>query len=246
MTGDSKERLSGKERGLVFGIALICCGAIAFLFYDSAWGMLWILPVYWLVKKKWKEQKSSKSTEELRLHFMNGLQVLEASLQAGYSMENAWKEVEKESRLLYGENSVFYQEIREINQTTSLNQPIEKLFCEFAYRSGVEEMVSFAEVLEYGKRNGGDWKRLIADSVLQMLERFEAQKEIEVMLAEKRMEQMIMNVMPLGMLLFLRLFSWEYLEILYGNIIGVLAMSVCLAVYVAAVFLSEKIMDIQV
>ena len=180
------------------------------------------------------------------MSFIHGLQILSGSLQSGLSLENAWKEVEKETLLLHQEQSRFYQEIRQMNRSVTYNVPVETLFLEVAHRLENEEMIRFAQIMEFGKHNGGNWKRIIEESVLRMLERHETQKEIEVKLAAKRMEQKVMNVVPLGMLLFLKVSSWEYVSVLYETMLGRIVMTICLMLYGAAWMLSERIMDIQV
>lgn len=234
------------EKGKVMLVSTVFTGVIAFVFYRSIWAMVLWPVVYRFTKRANAKRRKEERIRALQEHFMNGLQVLNTSLQVGLSMENAWMEVQKETRLLYGESSEFYQEICKINQSVALNVPIESLFLEFANRCEVEEIIRFAEILDYGKRSGGNWKKIIDNTVLRMTERYEAQKEIEVLLAEKRMEQKIMNVVPIGMILFLQVASWDYVEVLYHNLFGSICMSICLAVYGAAVLMSEKIMDIQV
>lgn len=242
----SKYSISLKERGLVLSSSAVITGVISFLFYHSIYGMVLLPTVYVLLEKRWKTQGLNKRKQELKEHFMNGLQVLEVSLQAGFSMENAWKEVEKETALLYGDMGCFYREVSIINRTVSFNMPIETLFFAFAERTKVEELMNFAQILDYGKKTGSNWKRIISDTVLRMIERYETEKEIEVMLASKCMEQRVMNIIPLVVLLFLKLSSWEYMSVLYGNVCGVMIMTVFLVLYVVAIWLSEKIMNIQV
>ena len=242
----SEYQLSFWEKGKIVLVSGGIAAVVAFLFYRSFWGLvLWPL-LYVLVKKRMRQQLMTRRMETLREHFMNGMQVLNTSLQAGLSMENAWREVQKETLLLYGEGSEFYQEIREINQTVTFNMPIERLFLDFARRSGEEEILRFAEMFDYGKRSGGNWKKIIENTVLRMWERYETQKEIEVMLAAKQIEQKVMNLVPLGMLFFLQMASWDYMQVLYHNFLGIICMSICLAGYGAAIVLSEKIMKIQV
>ena len=228
------------------GITVVITGGIAFLFYRSMWGLVLFPGFYALVKRYMQKERQRKRLEQLQEHFMNGLQVLNTALQAGLSMENAWRDVQRETQLLYGESSEFYQQIREINQAVTLNTPIERLFLEFAYHSGVEDIIRFAEILEYGKRSGGNWRKIIDTTVLRMHERYETQKEIEVMVAAKRLEQQIMTLVPLGMLAFLQLSSWEYVSVLYHNWLGVICMTVFLIAYGLAILLSNKIMKIQV
>lgn len=55
-----------------------------------------------------------------------------------------------------------------------------------------------------------------------------------------------MNIMPFGMIIYLRITSPEFIEPLYGNLFGAAVMSVCLVVYAAAFMLGRKITDIKV
>lgn len=242
---NKKFRLSRREMGVVFLKAAGLTAAIMILFYRSFWAMV-LFPVIYSFEL-WQARRIgiAKKENQLREEFLHGISVLNASLQAGFSMENAWREVEKEIKHLYGEKSQFYQELKEINQRTAHNTPIEKLFLQFAYRCKLEEMIQFAELLEFGKRSGGNWKKVIEVTVSQMTERQEAKQEIEVMVAEKKMEQEIMNLLPLGLLAFLQFSAWDYMEVLYHNWFGVIAMSLFLVAYVVAFLLSQKILKVR-
>ena len=57
---------------------------------------------------------------------------------------------------------------------------------------------------------------------------------------------MIMSLMPAGIILYLQLTSPGFLEVLYGNLFGICAMSVCLGVYVLSYWMGRRIVDIQV
>ena len=59
-------------------------------------------------------------------------------------------------------------------------------------------------------------------------------------------EQMIMSLMPAGIILYLQLASPGFLDILYGNPFGICAMTVCLAVYGAAYWMGKRIVEIEV
>ena len=243
---DRVHDLSSKE----FGIVLIKTTAvnlgIIVLFYRSVWAIV-LFPFLLAVmlkqeKKKISEERKNKTKEE----FIHGMNVLNGSLQAGLSMENAWKEVEKEMKYLYGETSNFYVKLKEMNQRVANNLAIEKLFLDFAYTSRIEEIIQFAELLEYGKRSGSNWKKIIDVTVNQMTERYEARQQIEVMVAEKKMEQRIMNILPLGMLAFLQFSAWDYMSVLYHNAFGIICMTVFLIAYMGAIGLSERILRVQI
>lgn len=219
---------------------------ISILFYRSIWPCIFAPIVYWAVRRREKEKQRQLQEKLLLEQFMQGMQVLNTSLQTGFSMEHAWKDVEKEIRLLYGEDNYFYQKIRELNHAVELNHPIEKQFLKFAQDTGIEDILYFAELLDYGKRSGGNWRKIINSTLQRMKEKFEAEEEIRVVVAEKQIEQRVMNIIPLGILAFLQIFSWDYMEVLYHNPLGILCMSIVFIGYGGAMWLGEKILQIKV
>ncbi len=234
------------DKRRVVMVSLLLSMVLAFLFYRSLWGMLCFPFVFWIVSKREKEAAKTRQNKKLLEEFVNGIRVLNTSLQAGLSMENAWLEVQKEVFVMYGEHALFYKELKEMNHSIALNVPMEKLLLSFAYRSGLDDIIVFAELFKYGKRSGGNWKRIIQEVVQHIQDKYDVGKEIEVMVASKKLEQKVLNVMPLGILLFLQISSWDYLSVLYHNLRGVVCMTVCLIGYGAAFLLSEKILEIQV
>ncbi len=221
-------------------------GMIAFLFYRSLWGMVALPVVFVFLKKAEEKRKLRLRKETLHKEFIEGLKALNSALQAGYSMENAWKETEKELHILYGDTSYVYRELVEINTLVKNNVPIERLILEFALRTGIDDIVQFAEVLAYGKRSGANWEKIIEMTIYRIQEKYETKKEVEVMLAGKRMESLIMCIIPLFLLFFLQMTAGDYMEVLYHNIFGVICMSIALGGYVMAVILAIKTIQIQV
>ena len=72
-------------------------------------------------------------------------------------------------------------------------------------------------------------------------DRMELQETIETALTARKMEQKVMNVIPLFILAFVNVTSGSFLEALYGNVVGVLIMTGCLILYGLAYLWSEKI-----
>ena len=77
-------------------------------------------------------------------------------------------------------------------------------------------------------------------------DKIDVKKEIEATLAAKKSEQMIMSLMPAGIIVYLQMTSPGFLNVLYGNPFGIAAMSVCLAIYITAYWMGRKIVDIEV
>ena len=86
--------------------------------------------------------------------FMNVLKVLSSNMLAGYSVENAWQEAEKEMELMYGNDSLMLSEIQEMNRQIKMNQTFEAVLSEFAHRSGLEDIVNFSDIFSFAKSSG--------------------------------------------------------------------------------------------
>ncbi len=113
-------------------------------------------------------------------------------------------------------------------------------------RSQIEDIENFASVFYTAKRTGGDMNRVIQKVSRMLGDKIDVKKEIEATLAAKKSEQMIMSLMPVGIILYLQMTSPGFLSVLYGNPFGIAAMSICLVIYAAAYWLGRRIVDIEV
>ena len=115
-------------------------------FYISLY-MAWSLFYFHsTVYSKREKETAGTAKRDTSLQFRDAMQSVAAALQAGYSMENAWRESEKEMTELYGQDGIFVGELHQINQAVGMNQPIEKLLYEFALRSDCEDIQNFSDV----------------------------------------------------------------------------------------------------
>ena len=212
-------------------------GMAAWLFYRSVWGMLLFPAAYLVCVKKYCA---------LLMEFKDAMQSASAALLAGYSIENAWRETEKELLELHGEKGFMAAEVRWMNEGVRMNEPLERLLLSFAARSGCEEIESFAEVFAFAKRSGGDFVHIMQTTVQKLAGRIEVEREVATVLAGKRLEGRIMEIMPLAILAYLQVASGEFLDALYGSVFGVAVMSIAFCCYLAAIKWSEHILDIQI
>lgn len=87
---------------------------------------------------------------------------------------------------------------------------------------------------------------IIKSSVETIKTKIESENEIRTLVSAKGNEFKLMVVIPVAVLLYMRLFSGGFMDALYGNIPGIIFMTICLAVYIAAVFGGFRILDIHV
>lgn len=238
-------RLTPKEHTACAAKTIVLSAVLAYLFYDSFRGLL-LLPVLYLAIRRSKVKAGIRRVQdELAKEFLDVLRTLSTALLAGLSMENAWSEAGREIHILYGEDSVMGRELTEINNSVRVGIPLERQLEDLAERSGNSDIASFAEVFAFAKRSGGNFVTIMEGTANHIRARFDTEREIQVLVASKRMEQKIMNVMPMFILAYLKITSAGFLDILYGNPAGVLFMSGCLLAYGMALLFAERILQIR-
>ena len=127
-----------------------------------------------------------------------------------------------------------------------LHKPVEALLLELSERSGIEDIRNFTEVFSIAKRSGGELCSIIDHTVTVIREKLSVMEEINNLTAARRFEQRIMNFMPFGIILYVELSSSGFFDVMYQTLLGRCIMTVCLAAYIGACVLSERIMDIRV
>ena len=204
---------------------IILTAAISWLFYRSWYGMVLVIPVNYLIVSYYKKKKKDERAKKLMIEFRDAIQSVAAALLAGYSIENAWKEAEREVMGLYGKEAMITQELIRMNTEIKLNRNVEEILHDLATRSGVEEIESFAEIFGFA---------------------IEVEREVDTVIAGKKLEGKIMSVMPFLILTYLNLASKEFIDPLYGNLSGVFVMSAALLIFAGATAINRRISDIKV
>lgn len=239
-------QMNKKEHMFCIAKGVVMLVIVSHLFYASPVSFLLMLPYLYICVKKETRRLKERRLQELREQFKEGAQALLSALDTGYSVENAFEEACKDLTLMYPEGSYITTEFKRIVQGVRMNKTVEDLLYDFGERSGLEDIQNFAEIFSIAKKSGGDLLLIIRSTVNTIREKLEVQNEIATMMAGKRLEQKVMNVIPFGILAYVRLTSGGFLDVMYGNLLGILVMSGCLLVYLASVWLAEKIVDVEV
>ncbi len=224
---------------------VLFCG-IFYLFYESLWTIIPAVLVSYLSVKRKEKKRLEDRKWQLNIEFKEAILSLSAALNAGYSIENAFAEAIKDLHLLYDEGSYIIPEFEYILYQLQMNQTIESAIEEFAKRSGVEDICNFSEVITTAKRTGGNLIKIIRTTGRNIGDKIEIKREIKTLITAKKFEAKIMNVIPLGIILYMLVTSPGFLAPLYHNLMGMIIMTIALIAYGAAYVWAEKIMDISV
>lgn len=235
---------SKKEKLLCFFEGMLLNAMISILFYNS---FVAILPGMVLVVFYFREKKhvlARKRMQGMRSELKEFLNGLIAALQTGRSLENAFVEATKDLARYVENETPLVVELKQICVKLSLGEPMEKLLREFSRRSHLEELEYFSEVFAIGKRSGGNLVAIMKNTIRMLQERMEAEEEIATTITEKKLEFQLMTVIPMAIILYLRIGAGNLVNSLYGNVTGIVVMTICLVLYGGCYLYGKRLLEI--
>ena len=156
------------------------------------------------------------------------------------------REALKDLKGIYKKEDTILRELTYMIRQLQMNVTAETVLNDFAARTKDEDVQTFVTVFSIAKRSGGDTLDMIRSVVRQMGDKIDVEREIDTLMSGKKMELQIMTVIPLAMILYMKISFPEFLDVLYGNTLGVIIMSVCLLIYLVAYEMGKRIVEIEV
>lgn len=138
------------------------------------------------------------------------------------------------------------REIRLLIHKTRLNRTVEDVLMDFAIRSGLEDVKSFADVFLAAKSSGGEMMKIISRTTDIISEKVRIKQDILTATAGRRMEQKIMNAVPFVIVFYMEVSSPGFFNVLYTTAAGRVIMTGCLLIYLGAIVWGQKILEIEV
>lgn len=215
------------------------------LFYDSWTAVVFVSPVMLIWVFLQRKRRIERDIRLIGIQFRDAMQSVLTAMKAGYSVENAFMEAQGDMELLYGKKSLICRHLGRIHKGIRNNIPIETLLFRFGEDCLNRDVQDFAEVFAVSKRNGGNMTQMIERTIGIISSRVEVEKEIEVLISARKLEARIMNCVPFFIILYVSLTSRDFFSPLYHNLFGIIAMTVCMTIYIFAYLMSERIVNIK-
>lgn len=210
------------------GIVFCLIGALATKF---------LLPMY---KKRCLEKR--KAT--LKQQFRDMLESLASSFSSGSNVQKSFEAAAEDLLMQYNHNDDIVLEMQEIINGMNQNIGIEVMLENFGQRSGIEDIVSFADVFAVCYRKGGNMNSVIHRTHSVLSEKMAVADEIETKLTSNKMQHNVMSIMPIAVVALLR-FTNDTFSANFATLIGVLANTVAIGIFVGAYIYGNKIVDIK-
>ena len=191
------------------------------------------------------QQIMKKKQANLKLQFRELLDALSTSLGSGKNIMDSFKGAYDDLSIIYSEDTDILKELAIIIDGINNNVDVEKSLMDFGIRSGIEDIESFANVFETCYRKGGNIKDVIKNTQQIISEKMEVELEIQTVVAASTSEQMIMTVLPIGLVGVIKMMSPEFsANFVTGT--GIAATTVAIVLFVVAYFVGRKILAIKI
>jgi len=138
------------------------------------------------------------------------------------------------------------REIGLIVNGLNLNKDLEDMLIDMGKRCKEEMIMEFASLVSTAKKYGGNITALINKTKAKLNDKVLVEREIDTMIAAKKLEGKIMLFMPFGIMAYMRCTNGAYIDVIYKSFVGNVVMSLALAVIIICGFITSKITEIEV
>lgn len=186
-----------------------------------------------------------KRRRQLRTQFFDMLEAMSVAMRAGNPVLKALESAKKDLAMIYPEDSDILLEIEIIIQKFHNAVPISKALEDFAQRSELEDIASFAAIYATieGKSSRAD--EIIRETQQIIADKMEIEMEIETMMTSAKSEANIMLVMPLVILAVIGYAGGGFMAAIYKTPVGRIVATGGLVIFVVSYFLVKKFSDIE-
>lgn len=238
-------KVSKAEKTLMLVKSTVAVCVINYFFYRSLWAMLPLSLIGFIYYRMEKGELLLKKKVETREQFKELMLLVSTGQKAGYSAENAFLSAYQDMRVLYGEDSNICKMLRILRTGRENNVDFSVLWHQMGSEADIPEIQEFASVYEISGKSSGNMASVMEKTAGIIVRKMETEKEIEVLLSARKLEQKIMNSMPFLIMFYINITSPGYFDRLYHSFIGVAVMTLCLVIYLGAYILSRKIAFVE-
>ncbi len=223
---------------------LLVVGLFAYFFYRSFLAIIVLIPGIWFYRKEKIKSAGKKRKYVLEQQFKETLLSVQTNLQSGYSIENAFLESYSYIVNLHGKSSDMAKELVWIQKGMANGDTLEHLLWDLGKRCPNSALEDFANIYSIACKTGSGWSEINMKIITGISQRMELKQEIETLVHGKKVESRMMSIIPFFILFYMDVTSRGYFDVLYHNPAGIIIMSACMAGYVFAFLMSEKITEI--
>src|SRR5690606_1558036 len=218
---------------------------ITYSLYQSWLLSLLVTPASILMLSYDRNRLIHKRKQRMKLQLKDILMSLVSSLAVGRSLENCFAVASDDMAMLYPHTNVeLIAELDIINQRIRNGETIEDSLQKLAERANIEELTQFVDALRTCKRSGGDLLSVMRRTASMLSDQISIDNEIQVLIAQKKLEGRMMMAAPFVLLQFLHSMSSDYMAMLNSGL-GYVLLTVVLLLLLLLFWIMDKLTTIR-
>jgi tight adherence protein B len=175
--------------------------------------------------------------------FIDFLNQINSNLCIGMGFESA---VIASSKMLQNDLNDSSKAIIKLSHSIQMGVRGELLYQSVCDVFPIYEATLFSRMMQLSKQTGSNPSIITGITIDKLYMKHKVNNEIEMVLYQKKLEQTILCLAPMFIVLFIRLSSPGYMDLLYQTAIGRVVMTFALSLIIAMKLISEHIIKFKI
>jgi len=182
---------------------------------------------------------------KLRIQFFDLLEAMSVAMRAGSPILRSLQSAREDLILIYPAESDIITELDIIIGKFNNAVPLSEAFSDFAVRSGLEDIRSFASIYKAIEGKSGRADEIVRDTQQIIADKMEIEMEIDTMMTAAKSEVNIMLFMPLVILGVIGYTGAGFMDAIYTTAAGRIVSTGGLAVFILSFILARKFSSVK-
>jgi len=219
---------------------------IMYIYYKIIWLAVLGGAMYGFVNIFLAAQKGiRKRRHRLRTQFFDLLEALSVAMRAGHPPAKALESARNDLLLLYRDDSDIIIEVDRILILFNSAVPLSESLQDFADRSGLEDIQSFASIYQTIEGKGSRADEIVRQTQSIISDKITIEMEIETLMTSAKGQMKVMQMMPILILFIMGYLGSGFMDSIYTTDAGRIAATVGLGLFVLSVIIGNKISSID-
>ena len=247
LTHYTRYTLTKQEYVITVVASMFAIYCFAYIFYHSHFISMALAPLGFLYPRIRSRNIAEKRRAELKQQFRDMLYSMSSSLMAGRPLEAAFTDVKDDLEILYpDEETPIRKEVGIILRKIAINDSVEDALNDLARRSKIDDIESFCSVITTCRRTGGNLVEIVKNTSNIIGDKLEIKQEIDIMLASRKFEKRILNIMPVALILLLTFVAGDYIEPVFTTLTGRVVITGSVFLMLVSWYIAGRIADIRI
>ncbi len=236
------------EHVLAYIICSLLIFGIAYLFYHLVpISLILGFGAGFYLEKVYADSTVKKRMTVLRLQFRDFLESMSVAARAGNVEVTALRSALKDLKISYSSSADIVREVENILlQYEKGGIELKFLFEDFADRSGLEDIRSFATIYSVIEGKNDRFGDIVSQTAEIIGDKIEIEQEIQTVIASAKSETYMMLLMPVVIVVAMSLMGTGFMDALFTTFAGHLAATVALVFFGISYMLAVKSSKITV